>query len=56
MNEVLISVEDINNIENDILDESELWEEDEKTAMLKCAYICGVHDMANEIRRRIKER
>ena len=50
------SVEDVAMIERDVLDGLELWEEDKKVALMNCAYICGMHDMARFVCNEIKKR
>ena len=50
-----LTVENINIIENKLLDCLELWETDADCAKLTVAYIGGIHDMANAVRKAIME-
>jgi hypothetical protein len=47
--------ENVSIIENQILDELEYWTYEGKEAEKTCAYIAGVHDMANAVRKAIRE-
>ena len=50
-----LTTENVNFVENEILDAISYWESDEKEAIRALAYISGVHDMANAVRRAIKD-
>ncbi|MBR2132264.1 MAG: hypothetical protein IJ955_06965 [Oscillospiraceae bacterium] len=50
-----LTTKKIDNIETTMIDGVDLWEEDAEHAKMTCVYIAGIHDMANAIRKVIKE-
>ena len=50
-----LTTKKIDNIETTMIDSLDLWEEDAERTKMTCVYIAGIHDMANAIRKVIKE-
>ena len=50
-----MTTENVNILESKMLDEISYWEIEGKDAEKTLAYIAGIHDMANAVRRAIKE-
>lgn len=50
-----LTAENVRIIEQQILDDLEMWGAEEKEAERLVQYICGVHDMANAVMRAIQE-
>lgn len=50
-----LTTENVNLVENEILNAISYWGSDEKEASRTLAYISGVHEMANAVRRAIND-
>ena len=50
-----LTTENVNIIESQMLDEIEYWMGDGEDAANTLTYIAGIHDMANAIRKAIRE-
>jgi hypothetical protein len=50
-----LTTENVNFLEAKILDEISYWENESKDAEKTLVYIAGIHDMANAVRRMIRE-
>lgn len=50
-----LTAENVRIVEQDLLDDLEMWGAEDKEAERVTHYICGVHDMANAVIRAIKE-
>ena len=50
-----LTTENVRIVEKRILDGLDMWVAEDKEAEKLVHYICGVHDMANEIMRAIQE-
>jgi hypothetical protein len=50
-----LTTENVNIIESQMLDEVEYWMGDGKDAANTLTYIAGIHDMANAVRKAIRE-
>ena len=52
---IKLTTENVNILEAKILDEISYWESESKDAEKTLVYIAGVHDMANAVRKAIRE-
>lgn len=52
---IKLTTENVNILEAKILDEISYWESESKDAEKLLVYIAGVHDMANAVRKAIRE-
>lgn len=50
-----LTTENVNFLETQMLEELSYWEEEGKGAEKLLAYIAGMHDMANAVRKAIRE-
>lgn len=50
-----LTVDNVNIIETNMLDDLSYWDEEGQGAEKMLVYIAGIHDMANAVRRAIKE-
>jgi len=50
-----LTTENVNILETQMLDELSYWEEQGEGAEKTLVYIAGIHDMANAVRRTIRE-
>ena len=50
-----LAVENVNFLEAKILDDLSFWEHENKDAEKLLVYIAGIHDMANAVRKAIRE-
>lgn len=50
-----LTTENVNFLEARILDELEYWTDTDKGAKETLTYIAGIHDMANAVRKAIRE-
>lgn len=50
-----LTTENVNHLEAEILDDLGFWEHESKDAEKLLVYIAGVHDMANAVRKAIRE-
>lgn len=50
-----LTTENVNCLESKMLDELSYWEPENKDAEKSLTYIAGIHDMANAVRKAIRE-
>lgn len=50
-----LTTENVNILETKMLDEISYWENESKDAEKTLVYIAGIHDMANAVRKAIRE-
>lgn len=50
-----LTTENVNHLEAKILDELDFWDFENKEAEKQLMYIAGIHDMANAVRKVIRE-
>ena len=50
-----LTTENVNVLETKMLDEISYWENESKDAEKTLVYIAGIHDMANAVRKAIRE-
>ena len=50
-----LTTENVNTLDSQIVDEVSDWEDENKDAEKTLVYIAGIHDMANAVRKAIRE-